>query len=509
MLFLGMALTASCGQGVAPGQGGTTRASGSGSGAAAPNQAGGSAGAQEGGGSGSSAGGSTGALAPPDAASSSAGGSDNGGSGAASSGGAAGSTESTGAGDAGAGAPPPKTCTDAVLRTAPPPGKEALKADPIDTKFPFSTHWMGRFSANPVAVGMTGMADFDHDGDLDFAAGQRGGPMYWWEYCSPDDWSQHLIGSGHSSPGGGNATDVDGDGWVDVIAGDSWYRNPQNPRQMTWQRMFDGVMGGAEDVDVGDVNGDGRMDVLFVWNVYQPQWRSPSAGPTMPWHVGAMLANRQTQGGSIGDIDGDGHADIVVGNQWWYRNVDGAGTQFETKFIAMGFDDSPLTNLGDINGDGQMDIVMCTHFGSRVAWVENMDGKGNQWTLHILGTGKNRLHSIYAYDFDNDGDLDVFTGEDTGTAWIYENTDGKGTFKEHAVATNARGHDARVGDVDCDGDLDIAGTPWGEGDAEPRDQVYLQNMTVERGGKAVFNRPAGEVWRPDQWPKYCHAPSGP
>jgi len=91
--------------------------------------------------------------------------------------------------------------------------------------------------------------------------------------------------------------------------------------------------------------------------------------------------------------------------------------------------------------------------------------------------------------------LDIFSGESTGSAWIWENTDGKGSFVEHAVTNTARGHDARVGDVDCDGDLDIVGKPW---DDAPSDHVFLQNMTVERGGKPVFTRPAGEVWRPGQ-----------
>ncbi|HET6279606.1 MAG TPA: VCBS repeat-containing protein, partial [Polyangia bacterium] len=206
----------------------------------------------------------------------------------------------------------------------------------------------------------------------------------------------------------------------------------------------------------------------------------------------------------IGDIDGDGHNDIVVGNQWWYRNVDGKGAQWESLRTVTGFDDSPLTNLGDLDGDGDLDIVMCTHFGGNAAWAENSDGMGGAWTLHRLAGGKNKLHSIFAMDFDNDGDLDVFSGESTGNAWIWENTNGKGAFTEHSVARNARGHDARVGDVDCDGDLDIAGKPWGEGqDPEPRDHVYLQNMTVELGGRAVFTRPPGEVWHKTQERKFC------
>jgi hypothetical protein len=123
-------------------------------------------------------------------------------------------------GAAGAGGRPAGTCSETVTRTAPPAGKESFKADPSNTKFPFAKHWIGSLG-NPTAVGITGMADFDHDGDLDFASGQRGGPMWWWEYCTADHWVQHMVGTGHNSPGGGNAADVDRDGWEDLIAGDS------------------------------------------------------------------------------------------------------------------------------------------------------------------------------------------------------------------------------------------------------------------------------------------------
>lgn len=398
---------------------------------------------------------------------------------------------------------PTPTCTDATLRTGPPQGKEGLKTNPIDDKFPFSSHWVGRFSDDPTAVGITGMADFDHDGDLDFAAGQRGGPMKWWEYCSPDHWSLHSIGSGHNSPGGGNALDVDDDGWVDMIAGDSWYRNPQTPRMSgSWERHGVGVAG-AEDVAVGDIDGDGKQDAVWVWNTIDPQWRTPGADPKQPWPLGAAFQFRQTQGGFVGDIDGDKDNDVLVGKQYWYRNQDGKGTQWQTVNFQNDFDDSPLTTIGDIDGDGDMDFAMCTHFGARVAWFDNTKGDGTAMTMHVIGNNKNKLHAIFALDFDNDGDLDIYSGESTGTAWIWENTDGKGSFKEHAVSNSSRGHDARVGDVDCDGDLDIVGKPWGEGEPEPRDAIYLKNELVEKGGKAVFARPKGEVWHPTEKRLYC------
>lgn len=403
----------------------------------------------------------------------------------------------------GTGMKPTPTCSDATLRTAPPAGKEALKTEPIDQKFPFSTHWIGRFSDNPAAVGITGMADFDHDGDLDFASGQRGGDMKWWEYCSPDHWAMHVVGTGHNSPGGGNALDVDRDGWVDMIAGDSWYQNPKTPRAVgNWARHPVGVSG-AEDVAVGDIDGDGKQDAVWIWDEIDAQWRTPGADPTMPWPLGSTFQYRQTQGGFVGDVDSDGDSDVLVGKQYWYRNVDGKGKQWETVGFPNDFDDSPLTTMGDMDGDGDLDFAMCTHFGARVAWFENADGKGTKMALHAVALGKSKLHSIFTLDFDNDGDLDLYSGESSGTAWIWENMDGKGTFVEHAVSKLGRGHDARVGDVDCDGDLDIVGKPWGEGDPEPRDHIYLKNELVEKGGKAVFQRPKAEVWHATEQRLYC------
>jgi hypothetical protein len=73
-----------------------------------------------------------------------------------------------------------------------------------------------------------------------------------------------------------------------------------------------------------------------------------------------------------------------------------------------------------------------------------------------------------------------------------------------------RGHEARVGDVDCDGDLDIVGKPWGDpneggegGDPQPaREVLYLRNEWVERGGAPVFERP-NQVTFQKSWPYAC------
>ena len=93
-------------------------------------------------------------------------------------------------------------------------------------------------------------------------------------------------------------------------------------------------------------------------------------------------------------------------------------------------------------------------------------------------------------DFNNDGHLDVFSGEGplggTGPGgkhrwFIWENVDGRGlTWKEHIILEGPECHEGVAGDVDGDGDLDICSKAW-NGDLH----IYLRNMLVEHGGKAL------------------------
>ncbi len=399
-------------------------------------------------------------------------------------------------------------CSEMPIRTGPLAGKESFTVTtPADTHFPFTKHWVGIFNDDPKYVSMASLTDLDNDGDLDFACGQRedaGGGMNWFEYCGPDHWVRHHVGEGHKSAAGGGAFDVDGDGWVDLIASDSWYKNPKNPRTAaTWQRYLIKNLR-VEEVIIGDVNNDKKADALYLMTGIEPQWWTPGADATQQWTTGKLIGTTtgqmQRQGGSIGDIDGDGKNDVLAGRMWWYKNVNGDGMTWEAHQFAQpaDFDDEPLTYLGDLDGDGDTDFAMVTHWGgdtgAQVAWWENVDGKGLNMVKHPLASGKGWLHDVVIADMDNDGDNDIFVGKNVGPQWIWEN-DGKGHFTEHTISLDWRGHEARIGDVDCDGDLDIVGKPWGdpneggEGARPPRDVVYLQNMLVEQGGKPLYDRP--------------------
>jgi hypothetical protein len=192
----------------------------------------------------------------------------------------------------------------------------------------------------------------------------------------------------------------------------------------------------------------------------------------------------------VGDIDGDGDADVVTA-QAWYENTDGKGLRWKAhRNIPFGerhrYGVGVRTWIGDLDGDGDADVVQAEadNPDGRVAWFEN-DGKGSAWKTHMIQDEGERqdFHSLVVADFDLDGDQDVFSGggplsaPDSHKCYVWENTAGpKGRptserWVEHIVARKPC-HEAVGADVDGDGDIDICSKPWSTGS----EHFFLRNM---------------------------------
>ncbi|MHC4428882.1 MAG: FG-GAP repeat domain-containing protein, partial [Planctomycetota bacterium] len=107
----------------------------------------------------------------------------------------------------------------------------------------FRHHYIAReMPGRNVGTGTPTLADFDKDGDLDFALFNRGdGRMYWFENHGADNWKRHEIGKVEIGQLGSVTTDVDGDGWTDIVIGGFWYQNPKQPRERPFVRhTYDG-----------------------------------------------------------------------------------------------------------------------------------------------------------------------------------------------------------------------------------------------------------------------------
>jgi len=328
--------------------------------------------------------------------------------------------------------------------------------------------------------GQTAVADLDRDGRPDFITGRSRGEIVWYRFEAPDQWGKHRLGDQSPSDVGGAALDVDGDGWVDFVTGGAWYRNTGKPRVELFERtVFDPQLASVHDVVLADLNGDDRLDVLTMSDKNNLRWYCIPADPRDAW-VRCDIGPSVHAGIGVGDLDGDGDADVARSNLW-FENADGLGQRWVThENIPFANPDPPFPLAThcvvlDMDRDGDNDLVMTENEikGGRIAWLENADGRGGAWRAHDLPAGdtavRGAYHSLVVADFDNDGDADVFSCEMEGIAgekpprwFVWENKDGKGQqFVEHVILdAGLGGHAVVAADFDGDGDIDLLGKLW-------------------------------------------------
>lgn len=114
----------------------------------------------------------------------------------------------------------------------------------------------------------------------------------------------------------------------------------------------------------------------------------------------------------------------------------------------------------DIDNDGDLDIVASSQNDDKVAWYENLGNGTIDTAQHIISTVANGVHWIYAFDVDNDFDVDILTA-----GWVsnkicwYENL-GNNTFSGRQILVNNLRNASTIamGDMDQDNDDDLV---WG------------------------------------------------
>lgn len=146
--------------------------------------------------------------------------------------------------------------------------------------------------------------------------------------------------------------------------------------------------------------------------------------------------------------------------------------------VGMSFDEPPLIahiQATDLDKDGFTDVIVCDDRGNFVSWIrQNPEGI---FTESILASDLIAPAHVEINDFDNDGDNDLMVGvlgmlfpnnDKIGSVVILEN-DGNQNFTKHLVVEKiARVSDVRAGDLDGDGDKDLAVAQFGYDDGETR-----------------------------------------
>jgi hypothetical protein len=161
---------------------------------------------------------------------------------------------------------------------------------------------------------------------------------------------------------------------------------------------------------------------------------------------------------ALGDLNGDGHVDVVAPSSGRYGVGlgDGTGDFTVTQVLAPSIRQSRVT-LADLGGDGRLDLVARGPSGA--VEVRRGDGAGHFATSRQLlpTVGESYAGPLRAEDVDGDGDLDVLTGGPIDVL-VWRNDGAAGFAQPFTVDIPSDLGDFAVADVDGDGALDLLAT---------------------------------------------------
>ena len=323
-------------------------------------------------------------------------------------------------------------------------------------------------------------ADFDKDGDPDFVATRATNQLVWYVNQLPGPFSPTVIASNIEVVHDIDTADIDSDGDIDIAVATGAtndravvvFRNNGGAPPVFQRLTLKNYAAPVQAIEAVDLDRNGTIDIVASLHDVDPriEWFSFNGDTNNPmFNVRQIDIGTGASDISIIDVNGDGQYDVATVQSnanlvRWYENDGAVPPVFSPRTVSTNFPGPDTIVTGDIDDDGDVDAVVASKVLDRVEVFVNNGAVLPGWTSVVAVAGILDAEDLFIGDVNSDGDLDVASVSPIeNRAVLFDNRGGHFSLptidiapligvqgRTNPVLSIAAVHEGRTGDADVE-----------------------------------------------------------